>query len=158
MKRLLLSCLALLLLFEEWLWDILTRAGHKLATLLHLQRLEIKLQQAPPRFAALAFVIPLLIVTPLNLVAFWMIARGQILRGIALEIFAKLLGTALIARVFALTRPQLMSLRWFSITYLTISGWLLWAHQRVQETAVYQTGKRLKASLRAFIAQWNKNT
>ena len=152
-KRILLSLLALLLVFEEWLWDVLTVLGSRLSRLLRLARFEAWLKAAPPPVAFVAFAIPLIIVAPLNVVAFWMIARGIILQGVLLEIFAKLLGTLLVARVFALTRPQLMTLRWFAWLYGKITGWLRWAHARVVATAVYMHAQRIKAHVRAFLRQ-----
>lgn len=151
LKRLLLSLLALLLLFEEWLWDVLTALGYRLSCWLQLEAWENWLRQSSPFIAATAFLIPLTIVTPLNLIAFWMMASGKLIQGIILEIFAKLLGTVLIARVFALTRPQLMSFRWFNWLYSTISGWLKWAHDRVQATTIYKAGKKLKSEVRLAV-------
>ncbi|NBO17666.1 MAG: hypothetical protein EBV03_00270 [Proteobacteria bacterium] len=153
-KQVLLSLLALLLLVEEWLWDVLTLLGHVLARRLHLQRFEAWLAQAPRQLALLAFLIPLFIVTPLNLFAFWMIAKGMVLRGVMLEIFAKLLGTLLVARVFALTRAQLLTYGWFSSLYTTIMRWLHWAHARLSATLAYALAKALKAQARQWWSQW----
>ncbi|NJD07582.1 MAG: hypothetical protein FIA97_13955 [Methylococcaceae bacterium] len=157
MKRLLLSILAIFLLFEEWLWDLLTALGRHLARLLHLARLERWLSRTSPNVALLAFAVPLAIVTPINLAALWLLARGLILQGIAMEIFAKLLGTLMVARVFALTKPQLLTFGWIDWIYSTITGWLHWAHQRIRETAVYQLGHRLKEKIKATVRSWRRS-
>lgn len=153
-KKFFLSVLALFLLFEEWLWEILTALGRRLAVWLHLQKFEAWLAQTTPPVAAIAFLIPIIIVTPINLIAFWMIAQGIIVRGIVLEIFAKILGTVLIARVFALTKPQLMTIGWFNRLYTLIMGWLNWAHERIRATAMYQNAKRFKAMLKETVRNW----
>ena len=70
MKKTLLSLLAIILIFEEWLWDLLTAIGHTLARWLNLESFEQWLSQTSPITALVAFSIPLLIVTPINLLAF----------------------------------------------------------------------------------------
>jgi hypothetical protein len=154
MKRFLLSLLAVILLIEEWLWDILTALGHHLARLLHLAKFERWLSQASPRLALVAFTIPLLIVTPVNLTAFWLLAHGLVLQGVLVEIVAKLLGTLLVARVFALTKPQLLTFATFARVYATITGWLHWAHQRITQTAVYRLASQVRAQVKAGFRAW----
>jgi hypothetical protein len=154
MKKFLLSLLAIILIFEEWLWDLLTAIGHALVRWLNLESFEQWLSQTSPTTALVAFSIPLLIVTPINLLAFGLLAHGLILEGIGLEIFAKLLGTLLVARVFALTKPQLLTFTFLRVIYTTITGWLQWAHQKVTETFVYRWSKQFKAEAKARFAAW----
>lgn len=151
LKKILLALLALLLLFEEWLWNILTAFGRRLVLWLKLTRFEEWLRQTPPWLAALAFLIPLLVVTPINLFAFWLMACGQIVNGLLIEVVAKLLGTVLIARVFALTKPQLLTFRWFRALYNTVTGWLSWAHTRLHQTYAYQAAKRIKTHVKSLV-------
>jgi cell division protein FtsW (lipid II flippase) len=151
MKKLLLSILAVFLIIEEWLWDGLSACGHYLIALLRLESFERWLTQTTPNTALLAFLIPVLIVTPINLAAIWLMIQGLLLQGILLEIFAKLLGTLLVARVFTLTKSQLLSFRVINAIYTTISGWLRWAHQKVVDTAIYRYSKVLKAEVKARV-------
>ncbi len=144
MKKILLSLLAIVLLVEEWLWDWLTALGRLLFHWLNLEQFEQWLRQTNPTMALVAFSIPLLIVAPVNLVAFLLIAKGLILQGILMEVLAKLLGTLLVARVFALTKPQLLTFAFLRITYTTITRWLHWAHDKVTETTVYRWMKQLR--------------
>ncbi|MGZ8183660.1 MAG: hypothetical protein ACXWT1_17040 [Methylobacter sp.] len=145
MKKTLLSLLAIFLIIEEWLWDKLTAFGRSLSKLLNLERFEQWLSHTTAPMALVAFSIPILIVTPINLLAFGLLAHGMILQGILIEVLAKLLGTLLVARVFALTKPQLLTFAFLMIIYTTITRWLQWAHQKVTETAVYRWMKQLKA-------------
>ncbi|MGZ8957821.1 MAG: hypothetical protein ACXW0G_08310, partial [Methylosarcina sp.] len=144
MKKLLFSLLAILLIFEEWLWDLLTALGRSLARWLKLERFEQWLRQATPTMALVAFSIPLLIVLPINIVALRLLTHGFILQSLLTEAVAKLLGTLLIARVFALTKPQLLTFSFLSIVYTTITRWLQWAHRKIIETSVYRCVKQLK--------------
>jgi hypothetical protein len=145
MKKFLLSLLAVFLIIEEWLWDLLTAFGRTLFHWLNLEQVEQWFRQTEPTMALVAFSIPILIVTPINLAAFGLIAKGFILQGILTELLAKILGTLLVARVFALTKPQLLTFVFLNITYTTITGWLQWAHSKVTETAVYRWMKQLRA-------------
>jgi hypothetical protein len=144
MKKNLLSLLAIFLIIEEWLWDLLTAFGRSLSQWLNLQQFEQWLSQTTATMALVAFSIPILIVTPINLAAFGLLAKGLILQGILMEVLAKLLGTLLVARVFALTKPQLLTFTFLRITYTTVTRWLQWAHAKVTETAVHRWAKQLK--------------
>lgn len=94
--------------------------------------------------ALVAFSIPILVVAPINIVAFVLIAKGMILQGILMEVLAKLLGTLLVARVFALTKPQLLTYAFLDTIYTTITRWLHWAHDKVTDTTVYRWMKQLR--------------
>lgn len=158
MMRIFYSLLAIFLIFEEWLWDILTAVGRYLSKLLHLERFENWLTQVSPPLALVAIGIPILIVTPINIGAIWLLAQGLIMQGLAIEIVAKLLGTLMVARVFSLTKPQLLSYAAINWIYTTITGWLQWAHERIIETAVYKYSKRLKQQLKAKIQTWKEKS
>lgn len=154
MKKFLFSVLAVILIIEEWLWDVLTSFGHLLIRSLRLEAVERWLSQLSPTSALIAVLIPLMIVTPINLAAFAMLARGMIIQGILLELVAKLLGTMLVARVFALTKPQLLTFRGIALIYSTIIRWLQWAHQKITDTWVYKTMKAAKVAAKARFREW----
>ncbi len=149
MKNLFLSLLAIILIIEEWLWEFLSATSHYIVKLLRLEKLEIWISQTSPNVALLAFMIPILIVTPINLAAVWLLLQGLILNGILLEIFAKLLGTLLIARVFKLTKNQLLTFKSIDIIYQTITAWLSWAHSKIIDTDIYKFSKQIKVQLKA---------
>ena len=157
MKRFLLSMLAILLLVEEWLWDVLTRWGRILTEWLHLQRLERWLSLASPGVAMSAFLVPILAVIPVKLAGFWLIASGRLVAGLALWITAKLVVTLLVTRMFAVTRDQLLSFRWFAALYHTVTRWLSWAHARIRATAAYRQALRWKQELANRLAAWRQS-
>ncbi len=154
MKRLLLTLLAILLIIEEWLWDALSACGHYLALWLRLERVELWLTQTTPPMALLAFTIPVLIVTPINLAALSLLIHGLLLQGILLEVFAKLLGTLMVARVFKLTKPQLLTFAIIATVYHTVMGWLHWAHAKIVDTEIYRWSRQIKAQVKAKVKQW----
>jgi len=147
MKKNLLSLLAIVLIIEEWLWDLLTAFGRSLSQWLNLQQFEQWLSRTTANMALAAFSVPILIVTPINLAALGLLTKGHILQGILVEVLAKLLGTLLVARVFAQTKPQLLTFTLLRVTYTTVTRWLHWAHAKVAETAVYRYAKQFKANV-----------
>lgn len=153
MKKLLLTLFAILLIIEEWLWDILSACGHYLAVLLRLEKFERWLSQTSPAMALFAFAIPILIVTPINLAAFSLLFHGMLLQGILLELFAKLLGTLLVARVFTLTKTQLLTFAILAVIYNTITAWLRWAHAKIVDTAIYRLSREVKAKVKAKVKE-----
>ncbi len=108
MKRLILTFLALLLLIEEWLWSELTALGNRLSVWLHLLKFDNWLIMASPEIAMAAFILPVLLLAPVQIAALWLAANGQIAAGIALLTLAKLFATLLISHMFMLTRDKLL--------------------------------------------------
>jgi hypothetical protein len=151
-KERLLSILAILVIFEEWLWDALTFVGQWLSRWLHLEKFDNWLTNASPKMALFAFLIPLIIVTPFNLLAIFLLTHGAIIQGILLEIAVKLVGTLLIARIFRLVKTALLTFNWFAKIYTTISGILRWAHDTIKNTAIYQQSIKLKAAIKIKVA------
>jgi hypothetical protein len=146
-KKMLLSLLAVVLILEEWLWDSLTALGAYFSRILHLQKFEHWLEQAPPKTALMVFMLPILIVTPINLLGLLLIAHGLVWRGLLVELVAKLLGTLLVARVFRITKKQMLQFGWFCYLYEHINALLVWAHMRVTSTPLYQKATQLKAKI-----------
>lgn len=154
LKNLFLSILALVVLFEEWLWDVLATIAYWLSVLLHLKRFDAWLASLSPVSALFAFFIPLIIVTPFNLLAIFLLTHGALIQGIVLELIIKLIGTLLIARVFRLTKPALLTFSWLLGIYNTITRLLTWAHDIIHQTAIYQLITRLKTAIKAKIVYW----
>jgi hypothetical protein len=148
MKKILLTLLAIFLIIEEWLWDLLSACGHYLVLLLKLQDFERWLSRTTPNTALIAIMIPILIILPINLAVLHLLLIGMVLQAILLEVLAKLLGTLLVARVFTLTKPQLLTFSAIRLIYTTICGWLSWAHAKIVNTPIYIYSKQVKAAVK----------
>ena len=157
MQKLSLIPLAILIILEEWLWDLFSLLGHYLIKLLQLQRFEVWLTQTTPNMALLTFMIPVLIVTPINLLAIALMLNGLLLQGILLEIMAKLLGTLLVARVFTLTKNQLLTFTVIATIYGLVSRCLKWAHEKIANTKIYQLAHKLKLEIKILFAAFFRN-
>lgn len=153
-KNLFLSILAVFVLVEEWLWDILATIAYWLSVILHLKRFDAWLSSLNPLPALCAFFIPLIIVTPFNLLALFLLAHGAIIQGVILELIIKLVGTLLIARVFRLTKPALLTFTWLSWIYNTVTHLLTWAHTIIHQTLIYKLIANIKTAIKIKIANW----
>jgi hypothetical protein len=140
---------ALVILFEEWGWEPLQRLLHRIVALLHLQKLEAWLRTLPPYAAMVALALPSLMLLPAKLAAFALLARGQIFWGSMVFIAAKLIGTAVIARIFSIVQPSLMQLGWFARIYTAWKRWKDALLARIRATPAWQRAKAFKARLSA---------
>jgi hypothetical protein len=102
------------LLLEAWTWDVGSRAAARLAAWPPLRWLEGRIRVLPAWAALCAFVLPGLLLLPVKLLALLAIAHGHALAGIAGFVVAKLGGAAVVARIYMLTLPTLLTLGWFA--------------------------------------------
>jgi len=113
-RAVLLGLAAIVLLIEEWGWEPLTRWAARMTRWAPLQRLEERIRALPPKGAILLFLIPAVALFPIKLLALWLIHLGRAVLGVVVILAAKLLGTALVGRLFIITEPQLMQFAWFA--------------------------------------------
>jgi hypothetical protein len=123
LKALFHTTLALVLIFGEWGWGPLARAMDRLARLPVWSQLEALIRRLPPYAALLVLCVPMLALLPVKLLAVYWMARGHTLLGLLLVLVAKVVGTAVVARLFQLTQPALMQLAWFRRWY---PRWRVW--------------------------------
>jgi hypothetical protein len=110
----------------------------------------------PPWAALVALLLPLLVFVPAKLVAVWLIGSGRPGRGVAALIAAKVIGTAVVARNFALTRPALLQLRWFAALYARWTTWKeIWI-ARVRVSWAWRAGRELARTARRQWARWRQ--
>lgn len=157
LKRLLTAPLvllaALLIFLEDFLWDELGRAFSLLAKLPLWARLENWIRSLPPWAALPMFLVPMAVLFPLKIAALWMMAHHHVLVGIQVILLAKVVGTAIAARLFMLLKPTLLKVEWFARGYSWITAWKARVLGRVHEMAWYRLARAMLASLRARIAK-----
>jgi len=154
LKGLASAFLALLILFEEWGWEPLQRALAKLARLPLIGAIERRIAALPPYAALAVFALPSLLLLPVKLVALWLIGQGQAMLGALVIVVAKIAGTAIVARLFVLTRPALMRLAWFARIY---TRWIVWKDTllaRVRASWPWRAARVLKRAVRRRWASW----
>lgn len=144
--------LALLILFEEWGWEPLQRLMARIGRLPVLRRLEALITRLPPRAALAVFLLPTLLLLPVKLLALWLIGQGKALLGGVVIVVAKLVGTALVARLFTLTKPALMTMPWFAGLYGRWSAWKAALLVRVRASWAWRVGRVFKRRVRRLWA------
>ena len=143
--------LALVLIFEEWGWEPLSRLLGYLARLPLWARMERFIAGLPPYGALVAFFAPALMLLPVKLLALYWISHGHTVLGIAVVLAAKMLGTAAVARLFTLTQPALMQMPWFARLYGRWKPWKDALIAQVKATPVWQAMTAQVRSIRRWI-------
>lgn len=149
---------ALIVLFEEWGWRPLSGALAKLARFPLWARLEHAIAALPPYGALLVFTVPSVVLIPAKLIGVYMFATGHFIVALAVIFLAKIISTALIARIFELTQPALMQIGWFAYAYNKFIPWKDRAFAWLRASWVWRMGRvirwRTMRSLRAGWRQW----
>ncbi|MDH0862992.1 hypothetical protein [Mitsuaria sp. GD03876] len=140
--------LALVILFEEWGWEPLQRWMAAIGRLPVFRQLEALVRRLPPYVALVVFFLPGFLLLPVKLLALWLIGIGRPGLGLAVIVLAKVVGTAVVARIFALTQPALMSLPWFARLHARWTVWkdglLAW----VRASAVWRSARAIRLRVR----------
>jgi hypothetical protein len=155
LKRLLLVPLswlaAIIFLIEEAIWDWTAALMAKLGALRIIHAIEKHIASLPPRWALLTFLLPSLILIPAKLIGLHALANGHWLVGSGVFLMAKLLGMAFFSRIFNLTRPALMRLKWFERLYNFVMRYRNRIHAYLDQWAAYQRIKQRIVALAAAI-------
>lgn len=136
--------LAALILFEEWGWEPLQRALARVGRLPGLRWLERHIQTLSPYAALALFSLPTLTLLPVKLLALWLIGQGKVLAGTLVILLGKLVGTAIVARLFNLTQPALMQLAWFARGYVRWADWKEALLAKVRASWPWRFGRMVK--------------
>jgi hypothetical protein len=142
-----------LLLFEEWGWEPLARAIAQLARLPLWARFENALRALPPWGAALAFFVPVLLLFPIKLLGLFLLGRGHGLSALLLLLAAKVVGTAIVARLFQLLEPTLMRIPLFARWYPRWKQWKDRVLAMVRQSAPWRSVRRLMNGVRRWWRQ-----
>ena len=146
---------AVIVLFEEWLWDDLQRIAAAIGRLPLFRRFEASIAGLPPYAALAIFGAPSLLLIPVKLVALYLISHGQPMLGLLTVIAAKIVGTAMVARIFVLTQPSLMRIGWFAWLYVRFKAFKTRIHEVIQSTGIYKAAHRLRLRMRAALAEFS---
>ncbi len=145
---------ALWMVLEEWIWDSLTAAMRWLGRLPPVRWLEVRIARLSPRAAMAVFVVPWLLLLPAKILSLWFLSTGHMALGVLVFVVAKLIGTALLARLFTLTKPALLQIAWFRRFY----GWFTALKNRlytyVKSLRAYQLARSWMARVRAAMRGW----
>ena len=138
--------LALIFLFEAWLWEHLRPIVAWIVDRIRWDALKTAtaqwIEHLPPAATFVVFLVPVVLLLPLKIVGLWMLAHGFWLGAMATLALAKVVSMGVTAFIFDVTRPKLLQLAWFRWLYDHVMFWLEKAHALIDP---------LKAELRAWI-------
>jgi hypothetical protein len=140
--------LALVFLFEAWLWEhlrpLVAWVVDRIAWAKLKARVAAAIEHLPPYPTLLVFLIPVILLFPLKLVGLWMLAHGSWLGAMAVLALAKVMSMGVTAFIFDVTRPKLLQLPWFRWLYDHVIVWLDKAHALIDP---------IKADVKAWVAR-----
>jgi hypothetical protein len=122
---------------------------HAIGTLPGVRNLEGWIRGLPPTGAAVFFVLPSALILPVKIIALHAILHGHVLRGTLVVIGAKLLATALFARIYVLTQPALMRVHWFVAVHRVVLRWRAWTYAQIEDHPLWRAMRRTLARWRA---------
>ena len=141
--------LALIFLFEAWLWERLAPIVGAIVAIIPWARFKIAVAAAiealPPYPTLLVFLIPILLLLPLKFLAVFLLVHGHWLGTLAVLALAKVTSLGVTAFIFDVTRPKLLQLPWFRWLYDHVMLWLALAHGLIDPVK-----RRLKVWIRVF--------
>jgi hypothetical protein len=138
------------LLVEEALW----RLSGLLALLGKLpvfHAIEQWIRRVPPWGALALFGIPSIALAPIKFLALYWMAGGHPMLGIGTIITAKVTGTAVVARLFQLTQPQLLTIGWFRWSYEKVMALRAAAYGLWWNSAAGRLWRRLRERSRGWV-------
>ena len=152
---------AIIVLLEDYLWDDLARLMAYIGRLPVLRQLERIIANLPPYAALAVFVVPSLLLIPVKLSALWLISHGQHALGLFTVVGAKIIGTALVARIYTLTQGSLLKILWFATLHAKFTAFKFKIYEYIKATAMYQSAHELKMKVKKFVqgrgkAFWRK--
>ena len=142
---------ALILLFEEWGWRPLSALVARLARFPLWAMAERGIASLPPYGALLTLAVPSVILIPAKLLGVYLLATGHFVTAGVMIIAAKFASTALIARIFLLTKPALMQIPWFAHAYSVFVPWQEALFARIRASWPWRYGRVLKHRAEQYV-------
>lgn len=140
---------AIVFLIEEAIWDWTAKLMARLGAVRMVHAVEQRIAALPPRWALFTFLLPSMILIPAKLIGLHAITAGHWLIGSGVFLLAKVAGMALFSRIFNLTRPALLQLKWFAMLYTKVMYYRNRIHAYLDHWQAYQL---IKQRIRTLVA------
>ena len=145
---------AVIILLEDWLWDDLARLAAAIGRLPIFRQIEALIVRLPPYAALAFFAVPSALLVPVKLIALYFIAHGHTMVGLLTVAAAKIAGTALVARLFTLTRPKLLRIAWFAWLYERFIAFKATVYAAIKSTWVYRAAHQMHVRVGRALKVW----
>ena len=103
--------------------------------------LEAWLKKQPPWIALLAFAMPSVLILPIKFSAIFFAAHHRFFLAIAAVAIGKILATAIVARLYVVLRPTLMTIGWFARADTWFFYWRDQAYAFVRALPAWQAAR-----------------
>ena len=150
LRAVLLALVAVVIFIEEWGWRPLAAWAARLTKWPPLARFEDRLRQLSPRVALALFAVPAVALFPVKLLALWVIHQGHAVLGLMVIVAAKLLGTALVGRLFVVVESQLRRIAWVACALDWWHATRLRIVQRVHASLPWRIGRAWGRSVKRW--------
>jgi hypothetical protein len=131
--------LALLFLFEAWLWDSLQPVVGRIVNVIPWGKIKPAfirwVDRLSPRATLVVFAIPFIVLLPVKFLELWLLANRQWIAAILVLVSAKIVGLGITAFIFDATRDKLLQMAWFRRLYEFFLWARNWAHEKIAPVA-----------------------
>ena len=132
---------AVWMLFEDWVWDSIVALMEAVGRLKIISRFETFLARRNPYLLLSLFIFPFLIMIPAKLYGLFLIADGKVIRGVTIFVIAKVTITALITRLFIISKDKLLQIKAFAAFYYWFKDKKEWLYSEVRKLPAWQTSR-----------------
>jgi hypothetical protein len=132
---------AAVVFFEQTLIRVLNAITAVIARWAPIAAIEVWLKKQPPWVAVIAFVMPSILILPIKFSAIFFAAHRHYAMAIAAVVIGKMLATAIVARLYVVLRPTLMTIGWFARLDTWFFFWRDRAYAFVRSLPAWQKAK-----------------
>jgi hypothetical protein len=153
LELLLIPIAAAVVFVEDVLLHYLGLAMAALAKWPPVAQVEAWLRRLPPWAALLAFVAPSLLVLPVKLAAVWFAFHHKYTLSVASVVIGKMLATALVARLYRVLHPTLVTMSWFLRAETWLFAWRDRLYAFVRGLPAWQKAAAMVRRMRIWMAE-----
>jgi hypothetical protein len=139
---------AIWMLIEDWVWDSIVALTGVIGRLKIINRFETFLAKQNQYLLLTFFTFPFLIMIPAKIYGLYLISSGKVIQGVTIFVMAKGLITALVTRLFILSKDKLLQIQAFAAFYCWFKDKKEWLYSEVRKLPAWQMAREWIAQLK----------
>lgn len=139
---------ALWMFFEDWVWDNIRALMEYVGRLKFIKTFEAHLSSQHQYLLLSLFAVPFIGMFPVKLYGLYLIAHGKVVFGVMVFIITKVVATAIVTRLFTISKDKLLLIRPFAVSYYWITAKKEWLYAEVRKLRAWQKAKEIIANIR----------
>jgi hypothetical protein len=147
-RFLLIILASLWMLFEDWVWDRILAIMAVVGRLKVINRFESFIARQNQYLLLTLFCVPFFIMIPAKVYGLYLIADGKVIRGVAIFVIAKGVITALVTRLFLISKDKILQIKAFAIFYHWFKDKKEWLYSEVRKLPAWQRAREWITGLR----------